>query len=105
MSKLVRDKIPEIIKASGKEPVYHVEEDKDKVLKLLKDKLVEEAKEAKSAKASGDLIMELADVYEVMITLAKKYGVPLKHIQFLANNKRELRGGFTKGIVLDDIKN
>ena len=40
MSKLVRDKIPEIIRKSGQRPVYHSESQNLK--KLLYDKLEEE---------------------------------------------------------------
>lgn len=106
MSKLVRDKIPEII---NKDPNnladYHIVKNKKTLLKLLKKKLIEEAKEVRDAQSSGDMILELVDVYEVLITLARYYEVPLNHIQFLAKSKREEKGGFTKNIVLDYVWN
>ena len=99
-NKLVRDKIPGIIRDAGKVPYYHREKDKKKILKLLKNKLIEEAKEVRDATSSGEMIMELADVYEVLITLAKQYNVSIDFIKYLAKEKREKNGGFKENIVL-----
>lgn len=103
MSKLVRDKIPKIIKNSGKEPITHIEIDDKVILELLRDKLIEEANEVKCANSSGNIILELVDVYEVMISIGRLYGVSIQNIQQFAKMKREQRGGFTKMIVLDDV--
>lgn len=105
MSKLVRDKIPEIIRASGKTPIIHTEVDEKVILELLKDKLVEEANEVKSATCSGNIVLELADVYEAMVSIGRMFGVSIQAIQQFAELKREEKGGFTKMIVLDDAKN
>jgi len=59
--RLVRDKIPEIIKESGKIPITRIA-DEEEYKTALKEKLLEEVKEFNG---SGDL-EELADVLEVI---------------------------------------
>lgn len=62
-NKLVRDKIPEIIKQSGKKPNYRVITDRNELLKLLADKIIEEANEFKNAiDGNGDYLEELLDI-------------------------------------------
>ena len=66
-NKLVRDRIPEIIHASGMN--YEIDTLTDHAYKqALRDKLIEEATEAAQAKGD-DLIKELADLYEVIDAL------------------------------------
>ncbi len=79
--KLVRDKIPIIA------PGCYVKSATPSAKKLLAMKLVEESIEFLT---SND-VEELADVYEVLLRLARLYKVDLES---LANRKRELRGGF-----------
>ena len=71
MSKLVRDRIPDVIRESGREPeVTHV---KGEMLRqALKDKLVEEALELKDAE---NIEEELADVLEVVDAIIDNYGI------------------------------
>ena len=63
-NKLIRDNIPEIIKASGKERDVSILNDEEYILKL-KDKIVEEAHEVVSAR-EDEIIGELADVLEII---------------------------------------
>lgn len=100
MNKLIRDKIPEIIRASGKQPNVYIETDSDKIFELLRDKLIEEANEVKNAKDDLDLKYELADVYEVFKTLVNYCGYTTDHIMKLAEDKKQLRGGFDIMYVL-----
>jgi len=60
--KLVRDGIPRIIEADGGQPITRVL-DQAGYLVALRDKLVEEAEEARSA-PDGQLRSELADVLD-----------------------------------------
>ena len=103
MSKLVRDKIPEIIKASGKTPVVYKVTDYKKQHKLLLSKLVEEAKETKAAGTNYvEVLKELADVYEVICTIADHAGLSIELVKEAADVKRRERGGFTEYYVLDE---
>ena len=97
MNKLVRDKIPGIIRATGEEPITR------KVVGLelrsaLVDKLYEEVEEFRNAKSRREIMEELADIKEVVNALADTYdGVSsLEQIRLL---KRAERGGFDGGIV------
>ncbi len=66
--KLVRDQIPGIIAAAGRQPVTLVLDQAD-YQAALRTKLLEEAREAQEA-AGGQLASELADVLEVLKALA-----------------------------------
>ena len=96
MSKLVRDRIPEIIRSSGREP--EVERLTGEWLALaLKDKLVEEACELRQ---SGDVYEELADVLEVVDAIVQYYGVDREKLEKIKADKLERAGGFRDGYVL-----
>ncbi|HEY3274007.1 MAG TPA: nucleoside triphosphate pyrophosphohydrolase [Methanocella sp.] len=96
MSKLVRDRIPEIMRREGKTP--DIEQIAGERLKsALKDKLVEEALEMRAA---ADIREELADVLEVAEAIIDAYGLDEVEIQSMRWKKREERGGFDKGYYL-----
>ena len=103
MKKLIRDNVPAFIKAVGKEPKYHVEEDSEKKYKYLLNKLVEEAKEVKGSTSEEDFIHEMADVYEVFTTLLRFKGYSLNDAQDTAKAIRAVKGSFDKFIVLDKV--
>jgi len=97
-NKLVRDKIPEIIQATGKKFDVHYAT-KEELLPLLETKLDEEAFEYLEAKN----LEELADVMEVLFALANTLGYSEEDLINKRNAKREERGGFEKGIVLEKV--
>jgi predicted house-cleaning noncanonical NTP pyrophosphatase (MazG superfamily) len=93
--KLIRDKVPEIMKADGKNPQTHIASDEE-FKRLLIAKLVEEALEYK-LKPSAE---ELGDILEVVHALALQYG-GLEKIEEVRKKKTSERGNFSKRIVLD----
>jgi predicted house-cleaning noncanonical NTP pyrophosphatase (MazG superfamily) len=96
MSKLVRDRIPEIIRKSGREP--QVKRLSDVELKLaLKEKLVEEAQELKE---SGDVYEELADVLEVIDAIVDQYTIDPVKLKKVREEKLGRAGGFKNGFYL-----
>ena len=96
MGKLVRDRIPEIMRQQGKVPV--IEQISGERLRLaLKDKLVEEAEELRQA---DDITEELADVQEVIEALIEAYGLDRERIEAVKINKRLVRGDFSEGQFL-----
>jgi Uncharacterized conserved protein len=96
VGKLVRDRIPEIMRREGKSP--QVEELKGAQLRAaLKDKLVEEALELHT---SDDIREELADVLEVADAIIEAYGIDRAGLCAIRDKKREERGGFDKGYFL-----
>lgn len=96
VSKLVRDKIPDVIRESGRElEVTHL---KGEDLRFaLKDKLVEEALELRDTEHVEE---ELADVLEVVDAIIKQYGIDREHLESIKKEKLDLRGGFTEGHYL-----
>lgn len=104
MSKLVRDKIPVFIQATGKKVKFHVEDDKDKLYKRLLNKLQEEVTEVKKTTNDNEFIHEMADVYEVLLALLKFRGMTLSDMQETAKAKRDIRGAFDKHIILDKVE-
>jgi predicted house-cleaning noncanonical NTP pyrophosphatase (MazG superfamily) len=101
-NKLVRDRIPEIIRTEGRHPVTRVLDNASYQVALLA-KLLEEAREATVAVAS-DLPNELADVLEVLRALVATAGMSWADLVSLATEKRSRRGGFEKRIFLESVE-
>lgn len=97
--KLVRYKIPEIIKADGKECEVEIVSAKEKYI-LLENKLKEEVNEFLEDKN----LEELADVMEVLFGLADSLGYTEEDLLKARDKKKEERGGFKDGIVLKSVK-
>jgi predicted house-cleaning noncanonical NTP pyrophosphatase (MazG superfamily) len=94
--KLVRDRIPELIRAEGREPI--IKELKDRALiGALYDKLIEEHAELLAAKEASHKLEELADMIEVTLALGEQYGASEEELMQLVQRKRDERGGFTNG--------
>ena len=93
--KLVRDRIPEIIEASGKKCDIEVVSD-EVALEYLYKKLNEEVSELLEEKN----LDEIADCLEVLFAIGKKYGYSEKDLVDRRNEKKNSRGGFEKNIVL-----
>lgn len=97
-SKLVRDRIPEIIKASGKTCVTEFLSD-DEYLRMIDAKLDEEL-----AEYHKDLnVGELADLLEVIYAAAKARGYTLEQLEAVRAEKASKRGTFEKKILLKEV--
>ena len=103
MSKLVRDKIPEIIKASGKTPIY-TQCAPEELLGWLYSKLQEEYLELMNANERADILQEAADVFEVIRALLRANGYTVNDLILEADSKRVARGAFTKGYILERVE-
>ena len=103
--KLVRDKIPAIIRAAGKEPLGFTAPKEDR-LDWLMAKLVEEAMETAEAaeENTASVVEELADVLEVVYALCDHYGVSFSEVQESRYFKKMKRGGFHKGFILSGVE-
>lgn len=96
--KLVRDRIPEIIRASGKRCTVETLSD-EKYISLLDAKLNEELAEYQESKS----LEELADLLEVMGAVVKARGYTWEELTTVRKKKREDRGGFEKRILLKEV--
>ncbi len=97
-NKLVRDLIPEIIEASGKECRTRVLSDEE-YLKMLDAKLDEELEEYHK----DQNIEELADLLELIYAAATARGYTLDELESVRAEKAKNRGGFEKKVFLIDV--
>ncbi|MEG1254412.1 nucleoside triphosphate pyrophosphohydrolase [Clostridium sp.] len=98
-NKLVRDKIPAIIEADGKQCEIEIAS-KEEITGLLEKKLMEEVNEYLEDKN----LEELADVMEVLFGLAKNLGYSEEEFMEKRKAKFEERGGFKEGVVLKGVR-
>ena len=99
--KLVRDLIPEIILNNGEYPVIKILNDDEYKFELEK-KLFEEYNEVLNSMGDSR-IEELADMLEVMISLAEVENKSFEEIEKIRVLKKEKRGGFSKKIYLERV--
>ena len=97
-NKLVRDKIPEIIRNFGNQCEISILKDVE-YIEALRQKLVEEANEAATA-VPDELAQELADVMEVIDALMAATGIELETVKEIQQVKRSQRGRFDNKIEL-----
>ena len=98
-NKLVRDKIPEIIKNKGETPITHIA-DEEEYWKKLKEKLQEEVNKF-LGQSNED---ELADILEVVNAICEFKKINQKELESVKKKKAEERGGFKDRIILDEVK-
>jgi predicted house-cleaning noncanonical NTP pyrophosphatase (MazG superfamily) len=92
--KLVRDKIPEIMRNAGQIAVTHTA-DPAEFRVLLRHKLTEEVDEFLLSQDPE----ELADILEVLYALAASLGLDVAELEALRRAKAERRGGFSERVV------
>ena len=97
--KLVRDRIPEIIEASGKTCVTEILSDEE-YLKMVDAKLDEELAEYHQ----DQNLEELADLMEVIHAAAVARGYTLEDLERVRAEKAAKRGGFEKKILLKEVQ-
>lgn len=94
-NKLVRDRIPELIRAQGETPHVRILDDEEYTA-CLEQKLDEEVREFHQEKN----LEELADILEVVYELAENMGNTREDLDALYRKKHEARGGFRDRIFL-----
>ena len=98
-NKLVRDKIPQIIKRNGDSCQTHQADDKEYWLKL-KEKLKEEVKEF--SKNSNE--EELADVLEVIDAISEFKQFNKEKVRAIKKEKAIRNGTFKNKLILESTK-
>jgi predicted house-cleaning noncanonical NTP pyrophosphatase (MazG superfamily) len=96
MPKLIRDRIPEIIAAQGREANVRVVVG-DEFWQFLKQKLREEADEFIESESPE----ELADIAEVLQTIIAYKRFAIADLKAAKEAKVQERGGFTAGYILE----
>ncbi|GAA0447404.1 nucleoside triphosphate pyrophosphohydrolase [Lentibacillus halophilus] len=101
-NKLVRDRIPEIIKRDGKQATTDIL-DSNHYIAELKSKLHEEVAEYQDASTDADSLEELADILEIMHALSKTHGASIENVEAIRQEKARKRGGFDDKIYLIEV--
>lgn len=96
--KLIRDRIPEFIKATNDDSEIRILDNSEFEIEL-KKKLMEEAKGVTKA-SKEELLNELADVLELIKSISSHYKIDFKEVEKYQIEKREKRGGFAKKLFL-----
>lgn len=99
--KLVRDNIPDIISKKGEIPIIRILNDTE-YQEALEKKLSEELEEVLESSGQGRLL-ELADMLEVISSLATLEGSNLDEVIALASKKAKERGAFKDKIFLEKV--
>ena len=97
--KLVRDYIPEIIEADGRWCLTRKVHGPDEHMVMLREKILEEAQEF----IENPCYEEAADMFEVIRAFCHLNNLDFKQVENTAQRKREERGGFFRGIILQSV--
>jgi predicted house-cleaning noncanonical NTP pyrophosphatase (MazG superfamily) len=98
-NKLVRDKIPDIIRRSGKRCSFHTATEEEYLIRL-KDKLFEELQELYEEPS----IEELADVLEVVYALGRRLNLNVVDSYGAMTKKGISKGKFRDKIILEMVE-
>ncbi len=104
-NKLIRKKIVDLIKETGREPIYLVLDNED-YIQALKAKLIEKVNMlffAFNEKNKENELEEYADLSEVLLSVADILKINLKKAEKLRIEKKEKKGGYDGRIFLKDI--
>ena len=97
--KMVRDRIPEILDAEGKEYSIVKCEDDD-ILAYAKKKLLEEAMEF----VENPCAEEAADIIEILKFMCSRIGVYEIQVEAAAISKYARKGGFQENYILEWVR-
>ena len=101
-NKLVRDNIIDIILESHKSLSYRTL-DLDEYKYYLKKKLLEESNEFDSSMNKDDMIVEMADVFEVIEAILEVYDINIDEVLDVKKMKEEKRGKFKERLFLEYV--
>ena len=97
-NKLIRDNIPEIIRAKGQTLVVSILDD-DRYINALNDKLLEEVTEFRE----DNCLEELCDILEVAYAIAEAMGYSNCDIENCRDGKNAKNGVFMKKLFLEKV--
>ena len=104
IAKLVRDKVPDLIRKQGVMPTVRKLEG-DEFKEALLKKLIEEAEDLYSAfkKHNLDFDEQLADVLEVIDAIVQEWNIDKRELDKIKKLKAELRGRYKQRIFLENV--
>ena len=98
-NKLVRDKVPQIIKNEGKVVYYFMLNDENLRI-MLKVKLIEESRELSKTMTKEEMINELADISEVIEAIYEVFDIAEIDVDLAKHKKIEEKGTYKSGAYL-----
>ena len=98
-NKLVRDRIPEIIREKGGKPATHTVVDAEYIVKL-NEKLKEEVEEYLESESNE----ELADILEIIYAICHLKGLDKRELEEIRKRKADEKGRFEKKIILECVE-
>ena len=101
-NKLVRDRIPQIIAATGKTCRSRILDTNEYRL-ALHSKLREEIEEYFKSGNDQEALEELADILEIIRALTEEHGASWENLENMRMDKAEKRGGFKGKVYLIDV--
>ncbi|WP_181348013.1 nucleoside triphosphate pyrophosphohydrolase [Thalassobacillus sp. CUG 92003] len=101
-NKLVRDRIPDIIRSTGKECETRTLEKND-YINSLQTKLQEELNEYQNTDHDQDALEELADLLELIHVLSDVHGGSIEKLEDMRRQKAEQRGSFYEKVFLVNV--
>ncbi|WPY01395.1 Nucleoside triphosphate pyrophosphohydrolase [Candidatus Trichorickettsia mobilis] len=101
--KLIRNKLP-VRMIEERVVIYPKTLSYEEFCQALRHKLIEEAEEVSQAQEVKDIIVELADVLEVIHALAEAYQLSFSDIEKTRLSKREINGYFDQETYMDYIE-
>ena len=103
-NKLVRDKVPQIIRENKQVPITKELDEEDFVNELLR-KLEEEIQEVIGARNNKEELMaEIGDVYEVLNAIIDLYELDKNLLLEMQKKKKQERGGFEERTYLESVE-
>lgn len=99
-ARLVRDKMHNFF-PPGQLGSLRPVEDREEHLRLLRQKIIEEAGELALAPSAVAAAIEAPDLIETIFALMLLLGIDEQAVARLRERKWQERGGFTQGVVLD----
>lgn len=102
-NKLVRDRIPEMLNQAGNK--FKVETlNQDRFILELRKKLKEEVMEYQEAATDEEALEELADLLEVIHSLASIHQSTFEELEQIRKDKTAERGGFEEKVFLLEVE-
>jgi len=102
LDKLVRDKIPSLVTKDGGSYSLQLLSPLEHQTEITK-KLIEEVNEYSEATNREKSLDELVDIVELAYSAAALHGLSQQQFEELRLQKKQLKGGFQKGIYLKTI--
>lgn len=103
-NKWVRDNVLNLINKQNGKTILKTPISKDQLLRFIKEKIIEEAKEIKSANKKNEIIEEIADIIEAIDKLKSVLKISDHDVKIIKDKKNIINGSFDDNIIIDYVE-